>query len=172
MKAFVSSLITGMEAFRDAAREAVETARFVPVMAEDFGALPTTPQVACLAELRDSDVMVLMLGERYGAVQPSGLSATHEEWREAQDRNRSSSLFKRGSPVNRGRRSSFAKSKRGPAAAFEPVQTPRELRVAVGRALGDYERANAVAPVNEADFIARAAPLIPVASGHSYSGPV
>ena len=36
--------------------------------------------------MRDADVVVLLMGERYGAVQPSGLSATHEEYREARDR--------------------------------------------------------------------------------------
>ena len=47
-------------------------------MAEDFGARPDSPQVACLTGLRQSDIVVLIVGEHYGAVQPSGQSATHE----------------------------------------------------------------------------------------------
>ena len=52
-------------------------------MAEDFQAAPSTPQGACLQGVRESDAMILILGERYGAIQSSGLSATHEEYNEA-----------------------------------------------------------------------------------------
>lgn len=46
--------------------------------------MPSSPQVACLQGVRQSDIVVLVLGEGYGPVQPgSGLSATHEEYREA-----------------------------------------------------------------------------------------
>ena len=87
MKIFVSSLISGFEGFRDAARSAIRTLRHEPVMAEDFGARPDSPQIACLQEVRDTDVVVLILGAQYGAVQgTSGLSPTHEEFREARDR--------------------------------------------------------------------------------------
>jgi hypothetical protein len=84
MKVFISSLIGGFEPERQAARRAVETLRYQPIMAEDFGAQPTSPQVACLQGVRDSDLVVLILGERYGAIPPgSSLSATHQEYREA-----------------------------------------------------------------------------------------
>ncbi len=86
MKVFISSLITGMEPIRTAAKSAVTTLSHDPIMAEDFGALPHSPQVACLDGVRQAGVVVLILGARYGAVQPSGLSATHEEYREARGR--------------------------------------------------------------------------------------
>ena len=55
-------------------------------MAEDFGARPDSPQIACLQGLRDADLVLLILGERYGAVQgTSDLSPTHEEFREARE---------------------------------------------------------------------------------------
>jgi len=85
MKIFVSSLITGMEPIRAAARSAVTTLGHDPVMAEDFGALPHTPQIACLDGVRQAGAVVLILGSRYGAIQSAGLSATHEEYREARD---------------------------------------------------------------------------------------
>ena len=56
------------------------------VRAEDFGAITSSPQEACLAGVREADVTILLLGERYGAEQPSGWSATHEEYQEAQGR--------------------------------------------------------------------------------------
>ncbi|MCG7357650.1 DUF4062 domain-containing protein [Roseomonas mucosa] len=86
MKIFISSLIAGMEPIRVAARSAVTTLGHEPIMAEDFGALPHSPQIACLGGVRQAGVVVLVLGARYGAVQPSGLSATHEEYREARER--------------------------------------------------------------------------------------
>ena len=83
MKVFVSSLIGGYESYRDAVVEAAEMLGHTVLRAEDLGATPASPQQACLGLVRDSDVVVLLIGEHYGAVQPSGLSATHEEYREA-----------------------------------------------------------------------------------------
>lgn len=83
-KVFISSVITGFEAQRDAVRQAILTLGHEAIRAEDFGVRPDTPQRACLNELRESDLVVLVIGGRYGAVQPgSGLSATHEEFRDA-----------------------------------------------------------------------------------------
>jgi hypothetical protein len=65
VRVFVSSLIVGLEAERAAAKSAITTMRHEPVMAEDFGAQPNSPQVACLQGLRSSEVVVLILGERY-----------------------------------------------------------------------------------------------------------
>lgn len=86
MKIFVSSLINGFGPLRDAARTAIQTLGHEPVMAEDFGAQPTSPQVACLQGLRSADLVILILGERYGAV-PLGsqVSPTHEEYLVARD---------------------------------------------------------------------------------------
>ena len=86
MKVFISSVIAGFESHREAAASAVETLDCEVVRAEDFGATASSPQEACLAGVREADLTILLLGERYGAKQPSGLSATHEEYREAQGR--------------------------------------------------------------------------------------
>ena len=82
-KVFISSVIRGMERERASARFAVESLEFVPLQAEDFPASPATPQAACLAGVREADVLVLLIGERYGGEQPSGVSATEEEVNEA-----------------------------------------------------------------------------------------
>jgi hypothetical protein len=86
MKVFISSLITGMESLRAAAKEAVSQLGHDPVMAEDFGVRPNSPQVACLDGLRKSGLVILILGEDYGTIQSTGLSATYEEYREAKNR--------------------------------------------------------------------------------------
>jgi hypothetical protein len=46
MKIFISSLISGFEPFREAARSAIANLRHEAVMAEEFGAQPTSPQIA------------------------------------------------------------------------------------------------------------------------------
>ena len=86
MKVFLSSVISGFESYRDQAASAVTSLGYEVVRAEDFGATTSSPQQACLAGVREADVTILLLGERYGAEQPSGLSATHEEYQEAQGR--------------------------------------------------------------------------------------
>ncbi|MBW2422458.1 MAG: DUF4062 domain-containing protein [Deltaproteobacteria bacterium] len=85
MRVFISSVITGYERFREALAAAVESLGHEVIRAEGFGALPDTPQQACLGGVRDADVVVLLVGARYGATQPSGHSATAEEYREARE---------------------------------------------------------------------------------------
>ena len=75
----------GQEEWRDAARSAIDTLGLQAVMAEDFGASPNAPRTECLAAVRDADVMILILGSEYGQPLASGLSATHEEYREARE---------------------------------------------------------------------------------------
>jgi hypothetical protein len=83
LKVFVSSAISGMEEYRAVARLAAEALGHTVIAAEDFGASPLSPQQVCLGAVHDADVVVLLLGARYGLPQGSGLSPTHEEYREA-----------------------------------------------------------------------------------------
>ncbi|WP_043833202.1 DUF4062 domain-containing protein [Muricoccus aerilatus] len=85
MKVFVSSLITGHEDLRAAAIPAIRALRHEVILAEDFPAMATSPRVACLDSVRAAGAVVLILTERYGAKQASGLSATHEEFRTSKD---------------------------------------------------------------------------------------
>lgn len=85
MKVFISSVIKDYEPYRAAVEHAIRTLDHTPIRAEDFGATPDSPQRVCLAGVRDSDVVVLVMGERYGWKQESDLSATHEEYREAKE---------------------------------------------------------------------------------------
>lgn len=86
-RVFISSLIQGYGDVRNAAAEAIKRANCQPVRAEDFPAANTSPRTACLDGVASSDAVCLILGKRYiaegGALVPSGLSATHEEYNEA-----------------------------------------------------------------------------------------
>lgn len=169
MKVFISSLIAGFGPARQACRGAVTTLRHEPVMAEDFGASPNSPQVACLQGLRSADVVVLVLGESYGAVQPgSGLSATHEEYREARGR-KPVLAFVQQTVAPDPQQAEFIKEVQGWESGLfrEGFQQPADLRDAVIRALRDHELAHAVGPVDPQALVRRATELLPETERHS-----
>ncbi|MDE3269655.1 MAG: DUF4062 domain-containing protein [Pseudomonadota bacterium] len=81
---FISSVIEGFEEFRRAAKEAVETASMIPIMVEDLNAQPYSSEQVCTKGMQDSDLVLLLLGQRYGSV-PDGndISVTHTEYKGA-----------------------------------------------------------------------------------------
>ena len=84
MKVFVSSLMDETHfAWRNAAYEAITNLGYQAERAEDYISSPSSARAACLSGAGAADAMVLILGSRYGTPQRSGLSATHEEYREA-----------------------------------------------------------------------------------------
>jgi hypothetical protein len=84
--AFISSIQGGFEDVRAAARAGVESFGWRAVMAETVGAAPASPQRALLDRVAESDVLLLLVGPRYGARHQSGFSATEEEFDEARRR--------------------------------------------------------------------------------------
>ena len=83
-KVFISSVNKGFEEFRLAAKSAVKAAGMKPVMVEDFPSQPYSPEQACIKGVQESDLCLLLLGQRYGSV-PDGseISVTHIEYRKA-----------------------------------------------------------------------------------------
>jgi len=140
VKVFVSSFITGMEPIRAAVVSAVRALGHEPITAEKFGTRPESPQVACLSGVRESDCVVLVLGTRYGAVQPSGSSATQEEFREARDR-RPILVFISDEPDREPAQRAFvAEVQSWQGGQFtEQFASAEELRSAVTRALHRWE---------------------------------
>ncbi len=82
-RVFVSSVMDGYKEYRGAARQGIELAGCYPVLAEDFPAQGISPRNACIDGVQSADALVLLLGERYGWIGPSGRSATEEEYEEA-----------------------------------------------------------------------------------------
>jgi len=163
MKVFISSLISGFEPFRAAARSAVQTLRHEPVVAEDFGARPDSPQIACLQGVRDADMVVLILGERYGAVQgTSGLSPTHEEFREARD-GKTMLVFVREGVEREPRQEAFVAEVQAWQSGYfrGGFKTADELRDAVTRGLHEYQLANAAGPLDPAKIVEAAIAQLP-----------
>jgi hypothetical protein len=73
MKIFLSSVIRGLEAYRDAAARAARALRHEVKRAEDFAASSATPQQACLAGVRCRPRM-RSIGRRANAVRFSSSS--------------------------------------------------------------------------------------------------
>lgn len=163
MKIFISSLIAGFGPQRQAAKAGVTTLRHVPVMAEDFGALPTSPQVACLQGLRQSDMVVLVLGDSYGAVQPgSGLSATHEEYREARQTKPVLAFVQQGVTPDPQQAAFIAEVQGWEGGLFRGgFNDPADLQAGVIRALHDNAVATVIGAVDPEDLARRATGLIP-----------
>ena len=163
MKVFISSLVRGLEPDRDAVDSAAQLLGHEVKRSEDFAASPDTPQRACLAGVRWSDVVVLVLGPRYGDRQPSGLSATHEEYREARQEQRDVLAFLQRDIELEPDQRAFVDEVRGweGGVLSGGFATPEELEAAVTRALHDLELARQIAPLDEAEVAARAVDLVP-----------
>lgn len=157
MKIFVSSLITGMEPERAAVVGAVRTLGHDAVTAETFGARPESPQVACLADVRGSDCVVLVLGDRYGAKQPSGRSATHEEFREARDRRPLLAFVQDSIDREPDQEEFVTEVQKWQGGQFtERFSTADELRDVVTRALHRWELSTAAGAPDATEMVARA----------------
>lgn len=162
MKIFVSSLISGMGDARSSARQAISELDHEPLMAEDFGAQPRSPQIACLDGVRQSAAVVLILGPQYGAIQASGLSATHEEYREARS-SRPVFAFVRSSVAPDPEQTAFIQEVEGwPSGLYrESFSSAEDLRQKVVRAIHRWELSTAATPLNGAELLERARANVP-----------
>jgi hypothetical protein len=171
MRVFVSSLIGGFEVERAAARSAITTLRHEAVMAEDFGAQPNSPQVACLRELRASDVVVLILGERYGPPQSSGLSATHEEYHEAKGTKPILAFVQEGINPEPAQQAFIQEVQEWEGGLFrQGFADVESLRMSITRALHDYDLTATHAPVDANVLRYSAVALLPTDSRSGLSG--
>jgi hypothetical protein len=166
VKVFISSLISGYQPFRAAVVDAVETLGHQVIRAEDFPALPGTPQRACLAAVRESDAVVLLIGEHYGSPQSSGLSATHEEYREARERKPVLVFVESGATREPAQEEFLNEVQAWSTGHFRAsFSSPEELKTRVVRALHDQELATASGLVDEAEMLVRATSLLPSERG-------
>lgn len=173
MKVFISSVIGGFQAERQAARRAVTTLRYEPIMAEDFGAQPNSPQIACLQGVRASDVVVLILGEQYGAIPPgSTLSATHQEYREARETKPVLAFVQQG-VTPEPEQAAFIDEVQGWAGGLfrGGFNNAEDLQAGIIRALHDVTLATAVGPLDEGELARRAEALIPVENRNQTGSP-
>ena len=174
MKIFVSSLISGFEPLRTAARSAIQALGHEPVMAEDFGAKPASPQVACLQGLRSADLVVLILGERYGAIPPdSKVSPTHEEYLDARDAKEILLFVQEGVAPEPAQNALLREAQGWRGGLFRAgFRTPEELRDSVTRAVHKFELAHAAAPLNAPELRSTAEAMLTERSRRGSQGPL
>lgn len=172
MKVFISSVITGYEDYRDAAAHAATVLGNEVIRAEDFPASPQTPQQACLQGIRAADIVVLLLGERYGAMQTSGRSATHEEFDEA-SRSTPMLVFHHDGVTRDPDMQAFVNEVQGweDGSFTGQYRTPSKLADAVTRALADHAVNEQRHQANDPELIERAATGATI-NTHHHSSPI
>lgn len=106
-KVFVSSVVGGMEAYRDAAKQAITLMDHAPIMCEAFSARPYSSEKACIHEVEQCDVYVLILGSVYGYETPEGISVTQAEFEAAKATGKSILAFIQQTPVDDARQQAF-----------------------------------------------------------------
>jgi hypothetical protein len=162
MKIFLSSVIRGFEPYRDAAARVAKALHHEVKRAEDFTASPATPQQACLAGVRWAEAVILILGARYGELQASAISPTHEEYREARQRCPVLVMLERGAKHEPAQREFVREVQAWTTGHYTAsFSDADELRDAVTAALHDLELARATGPVDEGEILGRARALIP-----------
>ena len=164
MKVFISSVINGFEAFRDAAADAVAALEYEVIRAEDFPASTKSPQVACLSGVRDADLVLLVLGERYGYRQPSGRSATHEEYDEAKGK-KPLLVFVQDGISMEPEQAAFRREVEAwqGGSLWKGFVTSDDLRARVTKAIHEHVLAVARHPVDEDELACRVVTLLPQA---------
>jgi hypothetical protein len=80
---FISSVIGGFEAVREAAATAVTASGMHPVRSEELSAAPASSQRALLDQVGASEFYLLLLGTRYGGTSVGVTSPTEDEYNEA-----------------------------------------------------------------------------------------
>ena len=161
-KIFVSSVFNGMEEFRAAAAEAIESLGHTALLAENFPASSTSPRIACLAGVREADAVVLLLGERYGPKQNMDLSATHEEYREAKERCIVIPFVQANVELEEEQQQFVNEVRSWSGGHYTmPFDSPEGLRKAATIALHRWELSQTAGTPNSAEILAQALALLP-----------
>jgi hypothetical protein len=151
-----------MEAHREAAANAAISLGHDVRRSEDFGASSQTPQIRCLEGVRWAHAVIVLIGERYGDPQKSGLSATHKEYREAKERT-DVLIFVQATDARDAQQEEFLSEVRDWAsgATTETYTSSEELAGLVTRRLHELELARATGQVDEEEVVRRAMSLLP-----------
>lgn len=162
MQIFISSVISGFEEHRAAAVEAIRSLGHDVIQAENFSAATTSAQIACLNGVRQADLVIVLLGDRYGAVQSSGQSATQEEFEEATSSSKPVLVFVRTNVSQEPKQQAFIDMVQGwTSGSFTgSFDASDSLRSAIIKAIHDWEMAGARGSVDEAELAHRAVDAI------------
>ncbi|QDV20657.1 hypothetical protein Pan153_53330 [Gimesia panareensis] len=85
---FISSTIDDLKYLRDGIRDSIEELAYHPVMSEygEVGYLnPTTAADSCYKSVKQCQMVILIIGRRYGWTDSEGISVTHREFRASKE---------------------------------------------------------------------------------------
>jgi len=162
---FISSVVTGFEAYRAAARKAVELLGHRPVMSETFGARAHSSEIACITEVQQSDVYVLILGPSYGYVTEEGISVTHAEYRAAKESSRPILAFVQDVEMEPDQQSFKQEVQAYQSGQFrQGFTSPEELKDGIVQALSTWQKSAEAMPAEEFDEV------VDEALAHAFGG--
>jgi len=142
VKIFISSVRAGLEEEREALPGLVQALGHTPVRFEDFSAQKVPSRETCVTAVAASDVYILLLGPHYGYRFPeTGQSATHDEWRAAQQAGLQIYVFKKEGVAFDPEQEEFAKQvgEYGSGRFWKTFSTTAELQQGVVQAIRDAE---------------------------------
>ena len=159
---FISSVNSEPECNRAAAADAVRSLGHEAVLAEEFSASPDSPRRVCLAAARSADLVLLLMGAKYGAAQERGVSPTHEEYREAREHT-PVLVFEQEGCQREPNQEAFYQEVRGweRGHVFNSFSGADTLRNAVTRAIHEHALRSEAGDVSPGDLIERATAVIP-----------
>jgi hypothetical protein len=169
VKIFVSSVMQGFAEYREAAFSAIRSLDHEIIRAEDFPASTTSSKVACLQAVRQADLVILVLGERYGwSETTSGLSPTHEEFREGKEQGKVIPFVQANVTPEPAQQEFIAEVENYDAGMHRgrTFETPDQLREEVTRAIARHQLAAATTPVDVPAMLRAAEQLIPRQERH------
>ena len=125
-RVFISSVMTELRKERAATADAVQSLGARPVMFEEFGGRDAGPMNAYLGEVETSQTYVGILGVRYGKPLPTRFSATHTEYRHAEQQGLRIAVWALDTQQREGPQESFLDEVRAFHVAPE-FRTPADL---------------------------------------------
>jgi hypothetical protein len=139
-RVFISSVMSGFEPYRKAARQGVLDAGMKPILIEDFPSLDISSRTACLDLVQSSDIYLAVLGDRPGS-SPLGKPVVEEEFEEARKRKLARLLFIQNTPRDPETEALVQRLSNYVTGRFRTAfQTQDELRTAIAAALRDLPR--------------------------------
>jgi len=87
LRIFISSTWADLQEEREVVKDAILRMGFTFIGMEVFGSRPTPPSDVCLDEVEESDIFILIMGHRYGAISPGqSVSFVELEYERARER--------------------------------------------------------------------------------------
>jgi hypothetical protein len=141
-------------------------------MAEDFAAQPQSPQISCLKGVREADLVVLILGSKYGATQgTSRVSPTHEEYLEARGKKPILAFVQNGATFDEKQAALVADVQGWQSGLFRAgFDDADDLQAQIIRAIHEHQLANAAAPLDQKQLEENARQLVAGESRRQSSG--